>query len=96
MWTRPELRARVLADPGLLRAVVDDELVFFEEGKAKYELVQRYELSATTHAALEERLRADYSAMESMFFPDAPVRGFDELRATLREVDAAVAAWAPT
>jgi hypothetical protein len=32
--------------------------------------------------------------MESMFFPDAPVPAFDELLATLREVDAAVAAWA--
>lgn len=93
MWTRTEVRSRVLADRDLLQAVVGNKSVFFREGKARYDLVQRFELNALPHEALEERLRADYAEMQSMFFPDAPVPPFDALLATLQEVDAAVAAW---
>lgn len=93
MWAQVGVRGRVLAGRDLLQAVVGNKMVFFKEGKARYELVQRFKLNAVPHEALERRLRADYKAMESMFFPDAPVPPFDELLSTLREVDEAVAVW---
>lgn len=93
MWSRPALKARLLADRALLLAVVRNKTVFFKEGKAKYDLVESFTLNATPHVKLEARLREDYAAMAEMFFPGTEVPVFDALLGTLREMDAAVAAW---
>jgi len=94
MWANVGVQRCLRDDRGLLRAVVGNKLVFFREGKAKYELVDQFVLNATPHVRLEEQLRSDYVAMRTMFFPDAQVPPFEALLATLHEVDAAVAAWA--
>lgn len=94
MWSRPELRARLLADPALLTAVVRNKRVFFKDVKARYQLVEQGTLNAAPHAELEPRLRADYRAMAAMLFPGSPVPAFDDLLVSLAEVDAAVARWA--
>lgn len=86
-------RDRLLVDPSLLEAVVAHKTVFFKETKARYDLAAQFQLSSTPHAELERRLRADYSAMESMFFEDTEAPAFEVLVETLREVDAAVADW---
>jgi hypothetical protein len=93
MWGRPELRERLVADPALLQRVVNHKKIFFKEGKARYELIDDFTLNAAPHDALEARLRDDYKAMESMFFPESEVPDFGELLATLREVEQAVARW---
>lgn len=93
IWHQPELRARLLENPGLLQAVVRNKAVFFKEGKARYDLVEGFGLNAVPHPDLEARLREDYDAMESMFFPDSTVPAFDELLSTLAEIDATVGEW---
>lgn len=93
MWSRPGLKGCLLADRKLLAAVVRNKSVFFKEGKARYDLVDAFTLNATPHEALQTRLREDYAAMAEMFFPGTDVPAFDALLDTLREVDAAVAAW---
>jgi len=94
MWHRPELRARLAGSRELLLAVVRNKSVFFKEGKARYDLVEGFTLDATPHPALEDRLRGDYEAMESMFFPGSTVPPFDDLLGTLAEIDAMVRGWA--
>lgn len=93
MWTRDDLRTRVLADRQLFDAVVRNKRTFFKEGKARYELLDSYALASTPHEVLKTALAADYEDMASMFFPGTPVPEFSELVATLREIDAAVARW---
>jgi hypothetical protein len=93
MWEQPELRRTVLASPALLHAVVRNKTVFFKDPKARYDLADDFTLAATPHAVLEARLRDDYRAMREMFFPNWAVPEFDEVLASLRDVDAAVAAW---
>jgi hypothetical protein len=88
-----ELRGRLLVDRSLLEAVVAHKSVFFKETKARYDLAARFHLSSTPHPELEARLRADYVAMESMFFEDTEVPDFEVLLETLGEIDAAVAGW---
>ena len=94
MWSRPELRARLLVDSALLTSVVRNKRVFFKDVKAKYELVEQGTLNAAPHAELEPRLRADYQAMAAMLFPGSLVPAFDDLLVSLAEIDAAVARWA--
>lgn len=93
MWERNELRSTVLASPALLHAVVRNKTVFFKDQKARYELVASFTLNSAPHPQLEARLREDYAAMAEMFFPNSTVPAFDALLATLRELDATVAAW---
>lgn len=93
MWSRADVKARILADRKLLLAVVQNKTVFFREGKARYDLVESFTLNATPHAELESQLRKDYAAMAEMFFPGRDVPAFDALLGTLHDVDAAVAAW---
>lgn len=93
MWNDPELKARILANPSLLLAVVRNSQVFFKEGKAQYELIASFQLNATPHTALEATLRADYDEMRTMFFPRSAVPSFDELLVSLQELDQTVAGW---
>ena len=93
MWHRPELRTRLLESPDILQAVVRNKAVFFKEGKARYDLIESFVLNAVPHSDLRARLRDDYDAMESMFFPDSTVPTFDELLTTLAEIDTAVREW---
>ncbi len=93
MWTRDDLRTRILADRGLLDAVVRNKRTFFKEGKARYELLDTYTLNTTPHDALKASLEADYEDMASMFFPGTHVPTFSELLATRGEIDEAVAQW---
>ena len=93
MWRTPELRTRLVASPNVLQAVVKNKQVFFKDPKAKYELVEKFTLNSRPHPELEARLRRDYEAMRSMFFPSSPVPAFDELLVSLREIDEAVMTW---
>ena len=93
MWERPELRSAVLTSPALLHAVVRNKTVFFKDPKARYDLADAFLLAATPHGVLEARLRDDYREMREMFFPNSTVPDFDTVLATLRGLDAAVAAW---
>ena len=93
MWEQPALKARLLAGPTLLDAVVRNKKVFFKEGKARYDLVEERVLNATPHPELAARLRSDYADMASMFFPGSPIPSFDALMNCVREIDAEVGRW---
>lgn len=93
IWVDPTVNARLRTAPGLLQAVVRNKMVFFKEGKARYELVDSFILNATPHAELETRLRSDYIAMASMFFPNSTVPSFEQILSSLREIDEMVAMW---
>ncbi len=93
IWHTPHIKARLLNNAELLRAVVRNKQAFFREVKANYEAVVALDLNCVPHEALENTLRADFLAMGSMFFPGSPIPSFDETLATLRNIEQAVAAW---
>ena len=92
IWDTHELRTSIL-DAKLLQAVVHNKKVFFEDRKARYELVTTLDLNCAPHDALAATMRTDFTAMESMFFPESNVPTFDDAVATLKEIDATVAGW---
>lgn len=87
------LREPLAAGQDLLRRVVQHKECFFARPSAKYELVLQGTLNTTPHEALEANLRADFADMQVMFFPGHSVPTFDEVMASLRQIDAVVAAW---
>ena len=92
IWSTPKLRASIL-NAKLLRAVVENKQVFFKDAKARYELVTDFDLNCAPHDDLATAMRADFAAMQSMFFPESNVPTFDDALATLKEIEVTVAGW---
>lgn len=88
MLARSEHGRRALSDLALLKQVVDHKQMFYRSAWARYDLAVPGSLRLVPAVGRVGDLRADYAAMEIMFFESRP--DFEELLGELRELERSI------
>lgn len=87
LWKHP-IRQKAIQNEGLLDRVARHKSRFFRSSWANYETAKRGTFKLLPKPEAIENLKADYKAMEQMFFKTPPP--FEEILETLRQAESAL------